>query len=326
CSAGGLQSYSEVQRYPKDYDGVIAGVPSNNASNLVVYFLWLFNKLHDENGKSKIEYSLAKEISLKSAKFFQLHGDGEKGDDFITFGYIDENTITNFIEFLSKEMPNLTKEQLDLLQQLYLGVKNPERGQQIFCGLPIGSERNCNEFLDSKTNKFGYFWFRLLFGEDFDERNFDFDKDYQKFIELVGEHFSATDTNIQAFFDNDGKFLSFSGLADPSGPWADNLKYYNSVCENLGGYDIVSKSFKLFLLPGKSHGNAGLGVNKIGYHQGNYLIDVVRDWREKGIEPMSLSCSHVDVIDGREVVKFTREIPPYKNDKKVEGKDFPPST
>jgi hypothetical protein len=47
---------------------------------------------------------------------------------------------------------------------------------------------------------------------------------------------------------------------------------------------------------------------------------------EKGIEPKTLSCSHVDVIDEKKVVKFTREIPPYKNDKKVEGKDFPPST
>lgn len=323
CSAGGLQSYSEVQRYPSDYDGVIAGVPSNNAINLVSYFLWCFHKLHDDDGKAKINGSLAKEISLVGAKFFQLHGDGEKGDNFITYGYVDENTVTNFIKFLAKEMPSLTREQLELLGELYKGPKNPKTGEQIYCGFPIGAEINSNWFKDSQNNKFGLPWYSLLFGEDFDERHFDFDKDYNRFNDMVGEHFRATNPNIKPFINNGGKFLSFSGLADASGPWADNVKYYNSVCECLGGYDIVSKSFKLFLIPGRGHGESGLGLNRIGYHQGNYLIDVVRDWREKGIEPKTLSCSHVDVIDDEQVVKFTREIPPYKNDKKVEGKDFP---
>jgi feruloyl esterase len=50
CSTGGHQALSEVQRFPADYDGVVAGDPGNNRVHLNVGFLWAFAATHDANG------------------------------------------------------------------------------------------------------------------------------------------------------------------------------------------------------------------------------------------------------------------------------------
>ena len=46
CSTGGHQGYAEIQRYPDDFDGVIAGAPGNNRVRLNVGFLWQFLANH----------------------------------------------------------------------------------------------------------------------------------------------------------------------------------------------------------------------------------------------------------------------------------------
>ena len=80
------------------------------------------------------------------------------------------------------------------------------------------------------------------------------------------------------------------------------------------------------MLPGKGHGTEGFGINKMmGEDENLTLIDTLKKWREEGVEPNYLTCSHVDTVDGEERVKFIRKIYPYANDK-IEGKDFPKTT
>ena len=323
ASAGGLQAFSEVQRYPEDYDGVLAGVPSNNAINLVVYFLYLYQKLHAKDGTALINKDEAKTINEKAVEFFKKYNLVNGNDNFIAYPYVDENTVVSFINYL-RENTNLTDNQLAILKDLYDGPKHSKTGEQLFCGLPIGSEINCGAFAD-KLN-FGYSWFRLFFGDDYNDWDFDFGQYYDKFFEQVGKYFCANNPDVKAFNDRGGKFIVYLGLADPSGPYADGVKYYNRVCDKLGGYNYVSKFFKYFLLPGKGHGAEGLGINKImGEDASLTLIDTLKKWREEDVAPNYLTCSHVDISNGEEKVKFTRKIYPYANDKK-EGRDFPKTT
>ena len=55
--------------------------------------------------------------------------------------------------------------------------------------------------------------------------------------------------------------IAFSGSSDPCVPYPDALKYYNRVCEKMGGYETVKKFFKFYVMPGKDHGFNGRGVN-----------------------------------------------------------------
>ena len=67
ASAGGLQALSEVQRFPEDYDGVVAGVPSNNTLNLIFYFYFLYRILHRDDGVSYFTSEICEEISASTA-------------------------------------------------------------------------------------------------------------------------------------------------------------------------------------------------------------------------------------------------------------------
>src|SRR3954469_18836344 len=50
CSSGGHQALSEAQRYPEDYDGIIAGDPANNRIRQTFAFLWSWVATHTDDG------------------------------------------------------------------------------------------------------------------------------------------------------------------------------------------------------------------------------------------------------------------------------------
>ena len=161
ASAGGNSALSEAQRYPEDYDGIVAGVPSNNALALVTYFLWCYRKLGGDVGYPLIGKELSKKINLCAVEFFKSQGDGEPDDDFITYPYVGESTVEDFLGFLKEKIPELTKEQTSALEDVYKGPRNPRTGEQIFCGMPIGSEINTGYFLgDGITEGFDLPWYK----------------------------------------------------------------------------------------------------------------------------------------------------------------------
>jgi feruloyl esterase len=141
ASAGGLQAFSEAQRFPEDYDGILAGVPSNNALNLIVHFLWMHVNLRNKDGKSKFAPGDAEEISRYAAAFFSARGDGEPGDDFVTYSYTDANTVADFLEFLHRKAPRFTPQQLKALEMVYNGPVHKKTGEQKH-EKPLASHRN----------------------------------------------------------------------------------------------------------------------------------------------------------------------------------------
>ena len=196
------------------------------------------------------------------------------------------------------------------------------------CGTRLDGKvkcKNCGYFNDME--RFGYSWLRLLYGSDYDDRTFDFADDYEKLYAHIGKDFSANDPDISAFHSRGGLLLVYSGVADPAGPYADAIRYYNRVCDQFGGIDDVFSFFRLFLLAGKAHGDTGLGVRQIyGESQGVPLLTTMRKWREDGIAPDYLSCAHVYEENGINKVKFTRKVYPYLNDKRIDGVDHPHTT
>ena len=48
CSTGGHQALAEAQRFPGDYDGIVAGDPGNNRTHLIAGFLWSWEAIHKD--------------------------------------------------------------------------------------------------------------------------------------------------------------------------------------------------------------------------------------------------------------------------------------
>lgn len=317
ASAGGLQGFNLMQVYPEDYNGILAGVPSNNGLFLVVSWLWEQKQLHTSDGK----YMLSKEDSVKitdcAIEFFRLHGDGEEGDDFVTKPYLGENTCEEFLKFLKEKMPHLTSEQLDALKKVYDGPVNPKTGEQIYCGLPFSAEDTCSYFGDSK---FEFPWLNCVFGSDYEPLDFDFADDLEIATEKIGHILCGNRPDLTAFKNAGGKMIYFSGVVDPRGPSADAINYYNKVCEKMGGYSEVSKFIKCFPLPGKAHAANGRGTNITFDADGESdLLMTLRRWVEEGKEPEYIIAAHK--INGTENFKFKRNVYPYKGDW-VEGVDY----
>ena len=183
-----------------------------------------------------------------AAYFFQARGDGEAGDDFVSWPYSDEHTVSDFIAYLRKNAPFLKKHQLEILETVYAGLKNPQTDEMIYCSLPIGAEINCSfMFEDVENDTFAWPWFKLFFGKEYQERTFDFDDDFEKMFYQLGHIFSANNPDLSAFKQHGGKLIVYSGSADPLGPWPDAVNYYNRVCRQMGGVDHVFDFSDIFL-------------------------------------------------------------------------------
>jgi feruloyl esterase len=85
CSTGGQQALIEAQRYPKDFDGIIAGDPGNNRTHLNAGFLWQFVKKHRGADLSVNRAAgEARDDTDAVVKECQRKDGGAPGDDFLT--------------------------------------------------------------------------------------------------------------------------------------------------------------------------------------------------------------------------------------------------
>lgn len=323
ASTGGQQAYSEAQRFPEDYDGILAEVPANNRVFLHTYFLWNHNHLRLKDGTVMFSAEEVNQITDCAVEFFKAEGDGEKEDDFVTFPYNGKETIDSFLKFLRERCPHFTKEQTDALKAVYCGPVNPKTNQQIYNGMPQGSEIYGCGILECQEEESPHFYpFVWAFGEDYDGYQFDFADDLDRLDRVLSKTLNANCADLTEFCKGGGKMVAFSGSADPCVPYPDAVKYYNRVCEKMGGYENTNSFFRYFILPGRAHGAEGRGVNAVWSNEKrDDMLHMLRDWCERGKAPEYLVTAHIDEADN---IKFIRKVYPYKGDKREE-RDFPKS-
>ena len=308
-STGGQQALSLAQRFPEDYDGIIAGVPANNRTNLHTYFLWNHLHLRRANGEPMFQTEEIEAITAFAAVFFQNRGDGEPGDRFVSFPQGDEAVIDAFLKQLAKEMPALQPEQLSALHAVYSGPVNPKTGERIYNGMPIGSEAfGCGINDCQQAESPHYYPFIWAFGKDYTAASFDFADDLDHLNHLLAKDLNANDPDLSAFARHGGKLLIYSGSADPCVPFPDAMRYYQRVLQRRGGYETVKDFCRYFLFPGKDHGNGGYGTNAIFANDNRASdLDALRRWRETDAAPDFLLA--VRQTDGK--TEFTRRVYPY---------------
>lgn len=311
-STGGQQALSEAQRFPLDYDGIIAMVPANSRVFLHIYFLWNHNHLRRPDGSVMFCSEEIQQISECAVVFFQKEGDGEEGDNFVSYPYVGEETVERFLDFLRGRHPEFTQEQLEALSAVYHGPVNPVTGEQIFAGMPIGAESySCGIETCQQEESPNFYPFLWAFGRGYDGRQFDFGQDADRIDALLSSDLNANQSDLHTFAEHGGKMIVLSGSADPCIPFADAMKYSERVMAAMGGYERTSQFFRYFLVPGKDHGMNGKGSNVLwgDAEKRNDLLDVLRRWREEGAAPENLIAARINFDTGETV--FARKIYPY---------------
>jgi feruloyl esterase len=137
CSTGGHQALQEAQRFPDDYDGILAGDAGNDRVHLNVGFLWGFAAAHP-NGQ----------LILPDDKLPLIHQaviNACDAKDGVKDGILEDPLACKFdpAVLLCKGPETaacLTSEQVEATKKIYAGPRNPRTGESIIAGYAPGSE------------------------------------------------------------------------------------------------------------------------------------------------------------------------------------------
>jgi hypothetical protein len=286
CSNGGHEALMEAQKYPQDYDGIIAGAPANAWTRIMTGFLWneaaQFRMPQSEIPKSKL-------AMIQDAVLAQCDAlDGVKD------GIINDPRACHFdpkvLLCTSGDAPNcLTHPQLDALSKIYGGPVNPITGHSIYPGFPPGYEGLAGNWdtwiigANSSQSQFAnQFMAGFVTGDvNWNFRSFDFATDLAKVDAAIGSIINSDNPDLSAFAAHGGKLILFQGWADAAiTPWG-TIQYYHDIQQKMG--TVQAHGFvRLFMAPGMMHCGGGPGPNNFD------AVSAVAQWREKNQAPETL--------------------------------------
>lgn len=316
CSAGGEQAMMEVQRFPWDFDGVIAGQPTGELEE-DLNGVWAIRAFNDELGRplfNSADLTLLHDKVLESCDMNDGVRDGLIGDPRAC--RFNPTTLTCGPKGREK---CLTKDQVSAVLKLYNGPQT-SMGQQL--SVPAAMRGSEKSWLlsyagdpRSTTSFFGepfrYWFFQPNPGPMWSLSQFDFDEDYKRsaFVESL---ISTTSPDIRRFASNGAKLIAYAGWTDPVGMPAGSIDWYETTARVFGGDAETQKFFRLFMVPGMNHCTGGDGPYQIDY------LTYLEDWVEHGKAPDKVIGYHpastvhgTRGADQKPEKPFSRPIYPY---------------
>ncbi len=312
CSTGGRQALMSAQRFPNDFNGIIAGAPANDYSGLKFSQAWRMTALKERPLDRKEIEVLADRIYRQCDAL-----DGLKD------GLIDDPRNCPFDA--EKDLPGcdgadavtcFTDQEIAALKQYYASVKLA--GRTIYPGHPVGSEVSApgydgiarpgwipwllNENGPALLDLLGSDFFRYMVfvkdDPDFDWTEFDYaarPDNLTQFRDIV----DAVDPDLRPYRDSGGKLISYFGWADPDINPLTAIDYHDAVDERVGGN--VNDFYRLFMVPGMFHCAGGPGPD---------VFDVMTpliNWVEAEQTPASISTEHKEKGE----TQYSRPLCPY---------------
>jgi feruloyl esterase len=336
CSTGGHQGYAEIQRYPLDFDGVVAGAPGNNRVRLNAGFLWQFLANHRPGDAAHPIIPASKLPPITKAVVAACDA-----NDGVTDGVVDDPRTCRFnpavLACKADDGPDcLTREQLDALNKMYAGAKNPRTGAQVYPGWPKGSEAltvladgrpgsGWHQYWGAAEPARVNFWRHWVFeNAAWDWWSFDFDRDIARADEKIGRLVDQVDPDIAAFKSRGGKAIVYQGWQDPVVSAFDTIAYYEQVRARQGSQAETDRFFRLFMVPGMGHCGGGTGATTFGNQDGpapvvdadHDLLTALDAWVEKAAPPDRIVASRV--VNGATV--RTRPLCPYPKEAAYTGR------
>jgi feruloyl esterase len=288
CSTGGRMALMEAQRYPDDYDGIIAGSLANRHIHM-----WTAGVARS------IQLSRQPEGNLTAEKAALVNQLVMGGCDALKEGFLN-NPRQCKVDFSklrcaagTDDNTCLTPTQLKTVETFYGGVKN-SKGELIFSGQalgnPIGALRGTNQ---SPGGTFDIV--RIAFNDpNLDWQKFDLDRDMPLIDKAIG-YVDAVNPDLSKFKASGGKLLLSHGWSDTGITPETTIWYYDSVLNKMGRNQ--SDWMRLFMVPGMGHCGGGPGVNTFD------SIGTLEKWVEQGIAP--------NQIMGTGAQGLTRPLCPY---------------
>jgi feruloyl esterase len=297
CSTGGRQGLAAAQRYPADFDGILAGAPAIDQPRIRAADLAAIIPTLVDPTRAVPQTKL--DLLNKSAINACDAADGVK-DGVITDPRTCKFDPAPLACGVSAATDCLTPRQLETIRQVYAPAVT-RTGELVAPGKWPGSENGWQTLTGATPPPQPYLVpFQIVHGStQWDWRQFTLDSDLAAAEQQVGAVINAASPDLSAFKARGGKLLLYHGMADESIPPANTINYHSQVLDVMGRRQDAW--FRLFLVPGMMHCGGGAGAN-----QANYLAALER-WRESGEKPDRILA--VRVTGNR--VEMTRPICPY---------------
>jgi feruloyl esterase len=315
CSGGGRQGLMEAQRYPNDYDGIVAGDPTASFTRLTLGGrLWVaIQTLKDPS-----RYIPASKIPVIAAATVTACDEADGLKDGIIADPRECHFDPATIQCKSGDRPDcLTEGQVAALKAIYAGSSD-SKGKQIFPGYMPGGELGAMgwaAYVSGTEPKKGSHY---LYGGNFarfmvkgdptyDPLTFDFGKDMPAAIAKLSKDIDATDTNLADFKARGGKLIQYHGWSDPGVSPLWSVQYYEAVTKTMGD---PNGFYRLFMVPGMQHCVGGPGPDHFD------ALAALEQWAEHGQAPNQIIATH---LTNSSAPDRTRPLCPYPQVAKWSG-------
>jgi Tannase and feruloyl esterase len=321
CSDGGREALMEAQRYPADYDGILAGAPANDWTHLLA------------NAAEETQMMGSPEKYIPPSKLPAIQAatlaacDAQDG---VTDGIINDPSRCQFDPSVllckgAESNSCLTAPQVASLQRLYAGARD-SAGKTIFPGRLPGAEVGLDTWAlwitgqkpdTSLMHGFATQYFGNMVFEDaaWDYHTFQLQRALSVADDKTARALNATDPNLKRFHDRKGKLIVYHGWNDPAISALSSVEYFRSV-QSAMGEKQTDGFFRLYLAPGVSHCGGGPGPNVFGQNvtQGadpeHSVTKALERWVEKGVAPNQIIATKYGAGPNPPVER-TRPLCPY---------------
>lgn len=304
CSTGGRQAITEAERYPGDYNGIIAGAPAiyNMSHHAARLALWAAVHRTEDSYIPPEKYPMIHQAVLNACDAL----------DGVTDGIIEDPLRCHFdpnvLQCQGADGPScLTPAQVETARIMYSPIKGLVGAPPL---LQPGTELSWGTLAGPKPLPLALDALKFVVFKDpaWDIRKFNAATDLDLAARSDENVLSLTDPNLRPFFDTGGKLLVYHGWADPQVPAQNAIRYFNDVVKTTGK-STVGRSIQLYMVPGMGHCRGGVGPDTFD------KVGTMEHWIAQGTAPAQIVASH----ETMGTVDRTRPLCPYGQVAKWKG-------
>jgi feruloyl esterase len=332
CSTGGAQAMEEAEFYPADFNGIVAGSPGMDYSHLMLSFLWGLKAATDHAAIPEEKLQI-----LNRSVMAQCDGLDGLADGSIANPQACRADPAALLCKAGQDSACLTPAEAETAALIYQGPRNPKTDAQIYPGFAAGSEAS-PAFTGKLAPLYGWTLIQgplatqyavpllknMAFGDGWDWKTFDWDKDVERFEAVVHDKIDATDPDLRAFAEDGGKLIMTQGWGDPFNAQTMPVGYRNAVIAvfaratgQSGATASVDRFFRLFMAPGMGHCGGGPGPSQFD------ALSAMRRWVEQGEAPERLIATTQLMPGVPPQTALSRPLCPYPKSARYSGNGAP---
>jgi len=287
CSDGGREALMEAQRYPADFDGIVAGAPAN-------YMSLLFGNSAGQQQALARPGAYLDKAALETLQAGALKDCG--GEAFIRDPLSCRFDPKRLICKPGQTASCLTPAQATAAAEIYRGRRDPRTGRVPLPGISPGGEAlgggwqawitginpagNPNAAgYQFGSNAFKYFAFQ---DPNYDFLKMDLGAEFDRAKAAMGPIIDSDSANLAAFKKHGGKLIQYHGWNDPAIPARSSIVYAEDLRRTMGD---VSGFYRLYLVPGMLHCGGGNGPSTVDW------LSHIDAWVVDGKAPTELSAT-----------------------------------